>query len=238
MASSPTSQSPDLQVDWIAETNPNIEVPIKSKPWHRFYEPVVFLRALTEACPHHQPESEDDDDDVLPLEREKTPLRAFHRYLDRLAQVCDSSRGGATVTAIAAVATPSHVHYRFGSNQRKPLELERTRNYITEILQMLGRTNIAQLDSIRPELMRRVLTFTEPRITVYMRTLYTKSLECLSLYQNSSSSTGVGRLDQWTTALNPRNADQFTQSLSDSYRSESGKAGRHDETYRRPYSRR
>ena len=118
----------------------------------------------------------------------------FHNFVSRLGQICDSRPGGFTVTAFTVLQHPDKVEYVFGSNRRKPVELESTRAYIHAILTSLRKSPNCEDDDEREEylddLLRDVLMFNRERVKRYLNGL-TASLElCVTICGEESSSTG------------------------------------------------
>lgn len=72
----------------------------------RFYEPLVLLFAVTEACKHnHAPKIPDSLTEVL----SHSPEELFKDFINKLCQVCDNKHGGSTVTAISVLQYPDRV---------------------------------------------------------------------------------------------------------------------------------
>lgn len=116
----------------------------------------------------------------------------FQNFVSRLGQICDSRRGGYTVTAFVVLQHPDKVEYVFGSNRRNRVELETTRAYIRAILISLRESSDCEDDDKREEylssLLRDVLMFNCQRIRWYLNGL-TDALEaCISICETGSSS--------------------------------------------------
>lgn len=72
----------------------------------RFYEPLILLRALTQACMHNNiPRIPDPRAGELSY----SPEELFKDFINKLCQICDNKPGGDTVTAISALGYPDRV---------------------------------------------------------------------------------------------------------------------------------
>lgn len=72
----------------------------------RFYEPLVLLLALTQACMHnHTPRSPDSLIEVVSHSSEEF----FKDFVNKLCQICDNRPGGNAVTAISVLHYPDRV---------------------------------------------------------------------------------------------------------------------------------
>lgn len=72
----------------------------------RFYEPLVLLLALTQACMHNQvPRVPDSLTEVLSHSTEEL----FKDFVNKLCQICDSKPRGSAVTAISVLQYPDRI---------------------------------------------------------------------------------------------------------------------------------
>lgn len=72
----------------------------------RFYEPLVLLLALTQACMHNQAlKTSDSLTEVL----SHSPDELFKDFVNKLCQICDNKPRGSTVTAISVLQYPDRV---------------------------------------------------------------------------------------------------------------------------------
>lgn len=72
----------------------------------RFYEPLVLLLALTQACMHtHAPRVPDSLTEPLSHSLEEL----FKDFVNKLCQICDNKPGGNAVTAISVLQYPDRV---------------------------------------------------------------------------------------------------------------------------------
>ncbi|KAM0322571.1 hypothetical protein ACHAQA_009418 [Verticillium albo-atrum] len=149
-------------------------IPLTSKPKFRFYEPLILLVALNL-------ELRNAANYISPSEVCNTmdPEELFKATINKLAMVCDSSRGGATVTAIwVSDNEAGQVEYHIASNQRKPAELVTLTTFVTTLLREV-RAVSSPYQAIRT-LLPRILNFDRPRINIYLEELRTQAQKCLA----------------------------------------------------------
>jgi len=139
----------------------------------RFYEPLVLLYSLSKLLVRSQNSTRPPD---LESADDKSPVKRFECFVNKLGQVCDSQRGGDTVTAFAILQTGS-VEYRFASNNRDQQRLNETAVYVRGLLHILGEASREgalqakenQDSELFSNLMRRIIEFNQPRISFYIR---------------------------------------------------------------------
>ncbi|KAK3385820.1 hypothetical protein B0H63DRAFT_187846 [Podospora didyma] len=153
-------------------------VPLGSSISRRFYEPAVLYACLTKVHVMHKSTKAPD----LETTAGKSNREAFYIFVDKLAQICDSKRGGDTVTAVA-VLQHGRFEYRFTSNKRSQTALDETTEYLTDILQTLGEASDYEIidgsshqEAISALLLEKILKFNAPRIRFYVKVVV-KSLE-------------------------------------------------------------
>ncbi|KUI55253.1 hypothetical protein VP1G_02669 [Cytospora mali] len=153
-----------------------VPVEMKGRERKRFYEPIVLLLALTKACMHNNAPK------VLEQAPEiafQTPEQLFHGFINVLAQICDTKRGGNTVTAIVVLQYPERVQYRLASNQRDEVELAQVESFLKDILNTLQAWTKEQTDIVKARILRKVVAFNRPRLQLYVRAIHTQSKICL-----------------------------------------------------------
>jgi hypothetical protein len=170
---------------WDHRMNINSRVPIQLNYAfaNKFYGPIILLSALNDACINSRPVNFPD----LSLDAEKSPEHGFHDFVNKLAQLCDIERGGKTVTALAVLQYPDHIQYRFTSNNRETGELDHTQNFITTILNALGRAEKHNVQGITSNILRTSLCFTRPRVEAYVKTLKNEVTRCISAIQKENT---------------------------------------------------
>jgi hypothetical protein len=157
-------------------TNPRIPVQISYKLANRFYGPIVLLSALNAACIHNRLAKFLD----LSSEAAQSPERAFHDFVNKLAQLCDTERGGKTVTALTVLQYPDHIQYRFTVNNREVVELDRTQKFITSTLSSLAKAERHDVHSITSNILRASLSFARSRVEAYVNALKKEIVSCIS----------------------------------------------------------
>lgn len=151
---------------------------------HKFYEPIVLLKALNDGPGHtttlggtarHPSESSTLDD----------PANLFRAFVYKLAHVCDNTKGklGATITSFMilrserAETADDIVHYYFASNKRSRQDLENTRAYIHALLRKI---NLApeNADPYRSNVLRDIIAFNRQRLNFHLSRLRDSVAEC------------------------------------------------------------
>ena len=132
----------------------------------------------------------------------RSKKQTYYCFVNKLAQICDSQRGGKTVTAFA-VLQPGSVEYRFGCNERNASMLAKVNVYITDVLNTLGNANPedverAQTDPHTPlfsQLLDKVVGFNRPRIARYVAVLANSFEMCIDESSTENSDEGMEHPD-------------------------------------------
>lgn len=146
---------------------------------HRlFYEPIVLEYALIHACETTRagsPESPMVESHAL-MAHEKL----FRSFVYKLAQVCDSERGGDTVTAFAVIKGTGGPEYVFASNKRNAEALLETKKHIGDIIGFAG-SNPPNMKpkALKKKILWKVLQFNLPRVKAYVTNVATYLDECI-----------------------------------------------------------
>ncbi|OHW97252.1 hypothetical protein CSPAE12_04076 [Colletotrichum incanum] len=156
---------------------------MKPKVLHRFYEPLVLLKALNT-------EMNDiaDSVDSETVEYRRNSKQAFQAFVYKPAHACDSVKGGKGGTITSVMVLESHsamdnaVEFWFASNQLTSGELERTLRFITSVLDRLRTATLPQDGSAaaRSNLLRLVLLFNQSRIASYLTTIRMEARACFA----------------------------------------------------------
>lgn len=161
-------------------------VPLKSKEFFKFYEPLILLLALNI-------EMRSTASYISPSEvcNVREPEQLFKAFVNKLALVCDSTKGGTTVTAIwVSEDAQGRVEYHLASNQRKKHELEAVAAFLRTLLQQVADADANGL--LSTQLLLPILRFNRPRIDLYLDDLRQEAQKCLDqridLGQNGSYS--------------------------------------------------
>jgi hypothetical protein len=94
-------------------------------------------------------------------------------YANCLAEVCDSEKGGDTVTGVVILQHPSNIQYVIASNQRSQNKLDQTKSFVTSLLKLLKENS--QQDhgpgsaspKPRVEVLRSIIDFNSSRLSLY-----------------------------------------------------------------------
>lgn len=157
------------------DTDPRIRVLVNAKLANRFYEPIVLLKVLNATCDQKLSNALDPSSDMT-----QSAEHTFQWFANTLAQLCDSDKGGKTVTAFTVLQYPDCIEYRFASNQRDTKDLIRAQKFTSSILHILGNMQGHEKHRVISNILRRSLTFSRSRVTVEVRTLKARAEECIS----------------------------------------------------------
>lgn len=125
--------------------------------------------------------------------RPRTEEQRFHQFVHKLAGVCDSTRGGKTVTSFAVLEHEDRFVYVFGCNQVCSLDLIKTQKFVTELLETLS--GFHQLDEtaqgpVRRAVLEMILAFNMPRLDIYLKSLKGQLEECLEFCGRQTDQSG------------------------------------------------
>ncbi|GAB1319683.1 hypothetical protein MFIFM68171_09893 [Madurella fahalii] len=150
-------------------------IPLAASRRKRFYEPVILLDSLRAIYRKANAVSEPD----LEAAAGKSPKQIFYCFVNKLGQICDNQPAqplGKTVTSFVLLDSGT-IEYRFASNQRASHELDVVKNYVADILNILGGVaddvvnDKALMAPIFSDILRMVLAFNRPRIEKYIENL-------------------------------------------------------------------
>ncbi|KAK4446530.1 hypothetical protein QBC34DRAFT_304972 [Podospora aff. communis PSN243] len=200
----------DLQASRPLPLNPSLR--------KRFYEPVILLYCLTAAYVNGQKAESAASEASLPSSRKQI----FFCFVNKLAHVCDSRKGGKTVTSFA-VLQPGSIEYRFGSNERRPAELRRVRDYITGILTTLGEAAGDEIKkaaknsnhTIFCHILGRIVLFNRPRIEGYARTLAKQIDFCIDEVEDDDSDEDINLVDSLVRSIDEFCTDGLEEFVRD-----------------------
>ncbi|KAI9154870.1 GMC oxidoreductase family protein [Paramyrothecium foliicola] len=196
-------------------------IPLRPKPLHRFYEPLVLLKALNyemrATSEYDGTEEKLDVDDLESL---------FRAAIYKLGHACDSTKGEASrsTTSFAAQQENSgKVHYFFASNGRSLEELEHTKAYVINLLQKVGA--VSDKTCIGPsfyDILAMIIEFNEQRVAYYIRELSQSASLCreklqddLDNYENCKVDKRLAKIVKWVTVIeSTRLAGQFMYGCS------------------------
>ncbi|KAK4041594.1 hypothetical protein C8A01DRAFT_14674 [Parachaetomium inaequale] len=164
----------------------------------RFYEPVILLNALRSVYLKDNRISEPD----LEGSQGKSPKETYFCFLNKLSQICDSQPKqplGKTVSAIVALDSGT-IEFRLASNQRDSRELDTVREYLTDILEVLGRVtdhevnDKAFMGTVFSGILQKVLAFNRPRVEDYMAALVPANRLPFCIEYSAADGTSEGKI--------------------------------------------
>jgi hypothetical protein len=153
--------------------NPNMRL------LRRFYEPLVLLRVLDPTRGAHRP-------DLITERGLDENSKLWRNYLDQLSFVCDSEKGGDTVTAVAAQRTNEMPIYWLASNSNSSNKARAHLIWIFARLNLLYSTDPISIDQLHKEINARCIKFSSQRIKTYV-TLLLKDIEQVKRFTKDST---------------------------------------------------
>ncbi|KAK2752503.1 hypothetical protein FQN54_008096 [Arachnomyces sp. PD_36] len=150
-----------------------------TKSQRRFYEPLVLLRVIDPVRGIRFSDANYGTDDTL------DDLR--RSFIKRIATICDSRKGGDTVTAAALQSTPQHTIVWLAANQSLD---DRTIQHIRGMLDRLAQISVHSKSSILEEITHLIIEFCKPRLKFYRLRLAVELPQCLKkihLYESVRS---------------------------------------------------
>lgn len=173
----------------------NRVVPLTASMRKRLYEPVIMLYCLimayVEGRTIEAPGTESETS--MP----KTRAQTFYCFVDKLGHICDSRKGGKTVTAFAILQS-GRIEYRFTSNHRTAKKLGAVRQYITEILTSLGDATAEEIkDALKKrgsplftQILGKIIRFNRQRVEHYALKVRTQLGFCADEVERDNSEEG------------------------------------------------
>ncbi len=126
-----------------------------------------------------------------PIDRENDE-EIFQAVVNKLCHVCDSDKGGSTVTSFFILQGQNVVHYWFASNRRTTEELEDTALFVGRLLRKVGQAP-GQADwkeMILKDLLVDIARFNRNRIAIYLKTLPSRIEDCLQKCEEEDANEG------------------------------------------------
>ncbi|KAK0644662.1 hypothetical protein B0T16DRAFT_448241 [Cercophora newfieldiana] len=129
---------------------------------------------------------------------ETVPTDVFKTFVNKLAHICDSAKGGEKATAFVVMQLGT-IRYYFTSNKRDKEDYQRTSLYVTGILKSLGQATDDEVRSqdgndgslpIFSDILRRIIGFNQSRITGYIGRMSEKIDACIDSAQQDPSPEG------------------------------------------------
>lgn len=174
-------------------------VPLKPGLRKRFYECLILLYCLKQTFNNG---NAIEAPDVLGSDgeraAEKSRRELYLCYVNKISQICDISKGSDTVTA-CAVMQPGVIRYLLASNARSEDEMDAVKDFITDIISSLGKTEddeikkaIANKQSLLYSgLLRKIVRFNRPRVEHYLRVIARELPSCIESIENNETSNAV-----------------------------------------------
>lgn len=168
----------------------NNEVSLGASLSRRFYLPLVFLSSLVRLFRT--------ENELRVPDLETAPADVFKTFVNKLGHICDSAKGGDTVTAFAILQLGT-IQYYFTSNQRDEEDYQRTSQYITDVLKELDRVRDDELFSrnagdgrlpVCLQLLRMIIRFNQSRIKGYICRMREELDFCINFVREDRSDEG------------------------------------------------
>ncbi|KAF4995884.1 hypothetical protein FGRMN_4841 [Fusarium graminum] len=173
--------------------------PFTPKQKRRLYESIVMYKALTDFT-HEKGALRSAE--ATP--RALNDQQMYHLYVNKLASICDSERGGRTVTSITILEEEDNFVYVFGCNQVSSRDLDGTKEFITTILKKLsGAHNLGPEEKrgVEKDVLKIILAFNSPRISCYLNALKKNVAECLEYCGHQSGALDLDYYKSLNQAL-------------------------------------
>jgi hypothetical protein len=123
----------------------------------RFYEPLILLSVLDPTRGAHRP-------DLITDRGLQGREKLWRNFLDQLSFLCDSKRGGDTVTAIAAQRTVEHTVFWLASNSNTGSKAKKHVEWILSRLNSLYDADLEKIELVENEIKAHCITFSSSRI--------------------------------------------------------------------------
>ncbi|KAL0934870.1 uncharacterized protein CTRU02_209461 [Colletotrichum truncatum] len=171
---------------------------------NRFFEGVIFLQSLIEACrTNNQIKAPAENYDA-----DESPYKIFKCFVNKMAQVCDNVPFGKTVTSLAIIKhVGGELRYTFASNQRTVEDSECAKKVIQKLLSDVG---LAQPSEIQDDgesplfhrILQDILEFHAERIKAYGKRLMIRLGTCIEDCDRTNSPEPVDQSELLVRAAN------------------------------------
>lgn len=149
----------------------------RNKLLHRFYEPLVLLFALDRVQGDHLYS----DSKWRPL-HDTTDKELRRRFLDSLSYICDYQKGGDTITAIGAAASPLSYFVAGNKTPREKVK-DFLKSVFSQLEQVYDMDHEERID-MENVLLESCVRFSEQRIRTYWKFLELSMEECSDAVQD------------------------------------------------------
>ena len=107
-------------------------------------------------------------------------LSSTEIFLGKLAQICDSKRGGETITAVVCLKGRDGPEYILGSNARQGSDSSNCVSYLTDLLNyVIMNPDALQDKALRKQVLWRILEFNIGRVGLYLKALFETLERCI-----------------------------------------------------------
>lgn len=128
-------------------------------------------------------------------------LPEMEKFFCKLAQICDTRKGGTTVTALVCLKGKKGPEYILAANKRKSGELKETTAFLSDLLEYVANppktSNSKNSDSKNPntkplqkQVLWRILEHNIPRLEIYLKDLNSALKECISDCEDEENPAG------------------------------------------------
>lgn len=165
----------------------------------RFYKTIILADAIKAVRPLNRQLKSADLATEHPLDREE---EVFRRFIDKLAQFCDSRMGGPTVTAVAVLESAIGPLFVLASNQRTTKADRAVAEFVASLLRQvreLGETEPGN-DSWaakRDRLLEDVIAFNKTRIADLIKKVRKTAVTSLSALADDTTPGGRHTRFSW-----------------------------------------
>ncbi|KXH38778.1 hypothetical protein CNYM01_03512 [Colletotrichum nymphaeae SA-01] len=202
------------------------------KRLNRFYEALILLSSLMQACSRNGQQPNKAPSDVSePGDNYRMTQECL---MNKLAQLCDNRRGGDTVTAVAIIQLPDCLVYAFASNQRSPKEIKEAETFLLDLFEYLSQTSASSSDFMEDatskpasSILEKILAFNHERVQCYRIGLVQGLTKCIEDCDRRGSVHEKSSQDDEALV---RAAADLRQSLIYHSIVDRGKLGRFDES--------
>lgn len=151
------------------------------------YQPMVLENALNRAFDHYREDHEEPL--ATPMDSLPSSLQIFRCFVNKLALVCDSDRGGRTVTAIAIIQGRDCAVYVLASNYRAVSEQREVKEFLTKLLHFINQNPLElERKALTKKVLWRMILFNKERVKAYLKNLPRYLHECIADCQRREGS--------------------------------------------------
>lgn len=177
------------------------------KRLNRFYEALILLSSLMQACSRNGQQPNKAPSDVSePGDNYRMTQECL---MNKLAQICDNRRGGETVTSMAIIQLPDCLVYTFASNQRSPKEIKDAETFLLDLFEYLSQTSASSsvfmedaTSKPASHVLEKILAFNHERVQCYRIGLVQGLTQCIEDCDRRGSVHGESLTSETTSCSN------------------------------------